>query len=204
MPDSVPGPGGSGRAAGLQGCRAVHQARLFRVHLPREQRPAPGGGIGVGGRVRRGDQGASCNRGEAASARGVGGGGGLPWPPSGLGTCRLPASPSVPCFCFRFVLPPLFGWDEITVFVLRGCPARRGSYKMESCVSTGGDYLMVVVGCLTCHPSSVSSAILVFWGRPRIAGFLEVIFRKKGREGGRKVCVLQVRTGIRGERTRTI
>lgn len=69
------------------------------------------------------------------------------------------------------------------------------------CVQWGDS--LVGGGSLTFHPSSVSSAILVFSGRPRIARVLEVIFRKKRREGGRKVCVLQVLTGIRGEKTRT-
>lgn len=119
------------------GCRPNPASPHPSTHPPRAQRPDLVGGRGreaacwVGRgvrRVRRGVRGSSRCWGEAGRARGRG----LTWPPRGLGTSKLPVSPSVPCF---FRLSTSSGTKSLFLFYMN---VQQGGHKMGyECVCAG-------------------------------------------------------------------
>lgn len=110
------------------------------------------GGAGVR-RVRLGVRGSSRCWGEAGRARGRG----LTWPPRGLGTSRLPISPSVPCF---FRLSTSSGTKSLFLFYMN---VQQGGHKMGY-VCVGGDIWGVAIN-LKFYFSSVVLADLDFFCR---------------------------------------
>lgn len=139
--------------------------------------------------VRQGVQGVSCSWGEAGRARGRGHG--LTWHPWGLRTSKLLESPSVPCF-----FPLLLVWDEILFLFYMN--VQRGAHKWDKCVweylGGGNQPQILFLLCVLSKSCFLLQALNCM--------VLVSDFRKKRRKGERKVLVLQMPKGIRGEKTR--